>query len=345
MSNRLSYWEYLHQELKLNEDIQSQLVVLDLFAGCGGFSLGFKAAGFETIGYEMLADAAATYTRNLQDICYCQTLEIGQDLCNHPDVIIGGPPCQPFSVGGLQKGPRDSRDGFPIFLDAIERYQPAIAIFENVRGMLYKNRQYLEKIVAELERLNYRVDIKLINAVNYGVPQKRERLFVVAYQTAWHWPEAETLAIPYTAGDAIYDTASTIPIGAKFLTPSMLEYIGRYEAKSKCVKPRDIYLDIPCRTLTCRNLSGATSDMLRLLLPDGRRRRLTVREAARLQSFPDWFELVGSENSQFNQIGNAVPPLLAKAIAKSVKMTLENKPSPPTDYFSPFPQQLKLPFA
>jgi len=323
MSRKPNYLEYLQQKLTLAKPHPHRPIALDLFAGCGGLSLGFEAAGFQTIGYEMLPDAVATYRRNLRGKCRRQTLEVGQNLCDRADVIIGGPPCQPFSVGGRQAGPRDSRDGFPIFLDAIERYQPKIALFENVRGMLYKNRQYLEKIVRELELLDYRVEVKLLNAVNYGVPQKRERLFVVAYRTAWHWPKGETAGNPYTAGDAIADTADTIPENAKFLTPNMLEYIARYEAKSQCVKPRDVHLNIPCRTVTCRNLAGATSDMLRVLLPDGRRRRLTVREGARLQSFPDGFEFCGSENSQFNQVGNAVPPLLAKAIAESVKMALE----------------------
>ncbi|MGC9528518.1 MAG: DNA cytosine methyltransferase [Limnospira sp.] len=323
MSRRVKYLEYLRQKLTPPKPHPHGPIALDLFAGCGGLSLGFEAAGFQTVGYEMLPDAVATYRRNLHGDCHRQTLEIGQNLCDHADIIIGGPPCQPFSVGGLQSGPRDSRDGFPIFLDAIERYQPQIALFENVRGMLYKNRQYLEKIVGELEILNYRVEVKLLNAVNYGVPQKRERLFVVAYRTAWQWPKGETAGRPYTAGDAIADTAHTIPENPKFLTQNMLEYIARYEAKSQCVKPRDVHLDIPCRTVTCRNLAGATSDMLRVLLPDGRRRRLTVREGARLQSFPDWFEFCGSENSQFNQVGNAVPPLLAQAIAESVKMALE----------------------
>ncbi|MGB3403559.1 MAG: DNA cytosine methyltransferase [Microcoleaceae cyanobacterium] len=104
----------------------------------------------------------------------------------------------------------------------------------------------------------------------------------------------------------------------------MDQYIKKYEKASKCIRPRDLHLDRPSRTVTCRNLSGATGDMLRIRLPDGRRRRLTVKEGARLQSFPDWFQFQGSEDSQFNQIGNAVPPLLAKALASSVKHYLEN---------------------
>ena len=96
-------------------------------------------------------------------------------------------------------------------------------------------------------------------------------------------------------------------------------YVAKYEKASYCVTPRDLHLHRPARTVTCRNLSAATGDMHRILLADGRRRRLSVREGARLQSFPDWFEFQGSETSAYNQIGNAVPPLLAYAIAGSFR--------------------------
>jgi hypothetical protein len=112
------------------------------------------------------------------------------------------------------------------------------------------------------------------------------------------------------------------PPESKFLTPGMDEYVAKYERASFCIRPRDLYPDQPARTVTCRNLAGATGDMHRVRLPDGRRRRLFVREAARLQSFPDWFEFCGAETSQFNQIGNAVPPLLAWHLAGSVKRYL-----------------------
>ena len=84
-------------------------------------------------------------------------------------------------------------------------------------------------------------------------------------------------------------------------------------------------MDRPARTLTCRNLAGATSDMHRIRLADGRRRRITVREAARLQSFPDWFEFSGSEESQFTQIGNAVPPMFAYHLAKAIIEYLQGR--------------------
>lgn len=299
-------------------------LAIDLFAGCGGLALGFETAGFRTVGYEMLADACATYRHNLSGACHQVKLTEKTELIEKPEVIIGGPPCQPFSVSGRQKGLKDSRDGFPIFLNAVQRYAPKLAIFENVRGMLFRNKTYFEEIVSNLIHMGYIVEWEIMTASDYGVPQKRQRLFCVAHRGGWHWPKKTHIFAPLTVEDALGELA-LMPRDdeGKFLTASMDEYVKKYERKSKCVRPRDLHLNEPARTVTCRNLGAATGDMLRLRLPDGRRRRLTVREGARLQSFPDWFEFRGSEQSQFNQIGNAVPPILGKAIAHCVKVCLD----------------------
>ena len=116
-------------------------IVLDLFAGCGGLSLGFEAAGYKTIGYEMDSAATNTYNRNLTGKCDAVKLDLD---FHYPqaEIVIGGPPCQPFSVGGNQKGIKDARDGFPIFIDAVRKLNPSVFMFENVRGLLYSNRWY-----------------------------------------------------------------------------------------------------------------------------------------------------------------------------------------------------------
>lgn len=324
-SPKFDYLDFINQELQLSQKPEKNPLVIDLFAGCGGMALGFEAVGFQTVGYEMREDASATYQHNLRGLCNQVILTLNTDLVNTADVIIGGPPCQPFSVGGHQKGLKDSRNGFPIFINAVERCRPQIAIFENVRGILFRNKTYFEEIVLALRNLNYIVEWEILNAAHYGVPQRRERLFCIAHQGGWQWPKRTHFHSPYTAGEALGELAFLAPPNSKFLTPSMDEYISKYEKASKCIKPRDLHLNLPSRTVTCRNLSAATGDMMRIRLPDGRRRRLTVREGARLQSFPDWFEFKGSEESQYNQIGNAVPPLLAKALASSVKAYLDNR--------------------
>ncbi len=320
-----SYLNFITTELQLPALDKTQPLAIDLFAGCGGLALGFEAAGFQTVGYEILEDACATYRHNLHGACAQVNLTLLSDLVNRAAVIIGGPPCQPFSVGGHQRGLKDSRDGFPVFISAVARYRPQLALFENVRGMLFRNKAYFEEIVLALQELDYIVEWQILNAADYGVPQKRERLFCIAHKGGWQWPVKKHLHSPYTAGEALGELAFSVSSNSKFLTSSMDEYVKKYEIASKCINPRDLHLDIPSRTVTCRNLCGATGDMLRVRLPDGRRRRLTVHEGARLQSFPDWFEFQGSENSQFNQIGNAVPPLLAKALACSVKAYLNGE--------------------
>lgn len=263
-------------------------LVIDLFAGCGGLALGFEAQGFETYGFEMKADCCATYEKNLRGKCSQVVLSTNTSLPKAP-VVIGGPPCQPFSVGGQQRGLRDLRDGFPIFIEAIKQIQPHIWLFENVRGLFYRNKWYLDEITETLRALGYIVESPvLVNTAEYGVPQKRRRVFVVGHRGKFKFPSP--LRYRVSAGEALGELATQAPANSKFLTPNQDTYIAKYEKASKCKRPRDLHLNVPSRTLTCRNLAGATGDMMRIRLPDGRRRRLLVREAARLQSFPDWFE-------------------------------------------------------
>ena len=321
------YSKYINDILK--PKIREEAVVLDLFACCGGLSLGFEAAGFKTIGFEMVNEAVATYNKNLRGDCYTQFLEVGYEypMADNTDIVIGGPPCQPFSRFGNQMGIEDARDGFPVFIDAVRRLQPKVFLFENVANILGRHKWYLDLIVKELQNLGYYVDYKILNAVDYGVPQNRERLICVGHRSTFSFPAKELRKA--TVAEAIGDTMLSPEPESKILTPRQDEYIAVYEKKSHCVNPRDLYPNKPARTITCRNLAGATSDMPRVRLADGRRRRLTDREAARLQSFPDWFEFEGTETKRFNQIGNAVPPLLAYKIALQVKKAYYAKQQSP----------------
>jgi len=311
-------------------------VVVDLFAGCGGLALGFEARGFDTVGFETNADCCDTYRKNLAGDCEQVFLTVDTPL---PDtnVLIGGPPCQPFSVGGKQAGLADTRDGFPAFVSAVARLRPDVWLIENVRGLFYRNRPYLAEILGRLRAIGYEVDVKLVNAKNFDVPQSRERVIIVGHHGGFQFPSPTGRVV--TAGEALGDMAGSVPPGSKFLKPSQDAYIERYELASKCVRPRDLHLDRPARTLTCRNLAGATGDMQRIRLEDGRRRRLTLREAARLQSFPDHFELAGGETSAFTQIGNAVPPMLAWHLAGAIRAHLDSARRPvrlpPTERSAP----------
>lgn len=311
--------------------IREDAVVLDLFAGCGGLSLGFEAAGFRTVGYEMVESAAETYNRNLKGKCHHRFLTVGFEYpeADNIDIVIGGPPCQPFSRFGNQMGIGDARDGFPIFIDAVSRLQPRVFLFENVANILGRHKWYLDLIVKELHLLGYIVEYRVLNAVNYGVPQNRERLICVGHRASFRYPVAELRKT--TVVEAIGDTMFSPEPEEKILTSRQDEYIASYEKKSHCINPRDLHPDKPARTITCRNLAGATSDMQRVRLADGRRRRITDREAARLQSFPDWFDFAGNETRRFYQIGNAVPPLLAYNIALQVRQTYHMEQKAPQE--------------
>ena len=297
--------------------------VVDLFAGCGGLALGFEAVGFKTIGYEQDPDCCRTYHANCDAQCYQVTLT-PQSSLEKADVVVGGPPCQPFSVIGNQKGTLDTRDGFPSFISAVRRLKPKVWMFENVRGMLYRNRWYLDRVVDELEQLGYGIQMELFSAADFGVPQLRERLIVVGHKKEFSFPTP--LKPRVTALDALGKYFEHEPEEGRYLTESMDRYVAKYERASKCITPRDLHPHRPARTLTCRNLSAATGDMMRVVVGSGRRRRLLVREAARLQSFPDWFSFQGNEESVFKQIGNAVPPLFARALAESVLHALTASP-------------------
>jgi DNA (cytosine-5)-methyltransferase 1 len=183
-----------------------------------------------------------------------------------------------------------------------------------------------------------------MNASHHFVPQNRERLIVVGHKGGFAFPEKSPDVV--TAGEALGAYLLFEPEDGKYLTESMDQYVARYEKASKCINPRDLDPNRPSRTITCRNLAGATGDMQRIKVPSGRRRRLSVREGARLQSFPDWFQFTGCESSQFNQVGNAVPPMFAFALATSVKRYLD-VPALLSDesirnYWSPVQAQLDL---
>lgn len=315
-----NYIEYINHTIVIPDN--QPYVAIDLFAGCGGLSLGFEAAGIKTIGYEMVGDFCETYRRNLHTECYNKKISVNTE---YPKVriLIGGPPCQPFSRRGKQKGQSDERNGFPAFIEAVKQINPDIWICENVKGLPELNTDYFQSIIDQLKKLGYIVEYRTFQLVKFDVPQNRERMVIVGHHGGFNFPEPADYKI--TAGEALGALAAEIPENANFLTAAMDSYIAKYEAASKCKTPRDLHLDQPARTLTCRNLAGATSDMQRIKLPDGRRRRITPREAARLQGFPDWFVFYGSEESQFTQIGNAVPPTFAYKMALAVVDYLEGR--------------------
>ena len=293
------------------------LETLDLFCGAGGLSLGFRACGFDVRGIDSCKDAVKTYSANLGR-AECKDL-FGSTYFPAADVVIAGPPCQPWSRAGKGKGGEDERDGLSIILDAVRSIRPLAVVVENVPDLARrKRREHLDCFERSLESLDYLVEEWVLNAADYGVPQNRRRVFIAGIVGDEVIRRPQTWSERVEARRAIPGTYWREANGTRRLSEGMNAYIERYERASGCKTPRDLHVDRPARTLTVRNVSGATGDMIRLQLPNGSRRTLTIREAARLQAFPDWFRFSGSQHSKFKQIANAVPPLLALAVAEAV---------------------------
>ncbi len=294
--------------------------VLDIYSGAGGLSLGLEAAGFKVIGIDSNPDCCATYNSNLRGTCVNGSITPGYDF-PYADIVAGGPPCQPFSVRGKQMGPMDDRNGIPSFVAAVKQLKPRMWVFENVRGMLYRNRDYFTSSMKRLEKLGYSVDVSVANCSDYGVPQSRERVIAIGHHGGYLPPSG--LGVQVTAGEALKNIPRAEREEPSYLTPEMDRYISAYEMASQCRRARDLDRGRPARTLTCRNLGGHSSDMHRIRTRDGRRRTLFVREAARLQGFPDWFGFSGSKYSKMKQIGNAMPPLFAMILGARMRRCLE----------------------
>lgn len=176
------------------------LLAAEPFAGAGGLSLGLDRAGFAHVwAGEMAKHACATYRAAFPDVRLLEGKVTGDEDLGIPvgrlDLLAGGPPCQPFSNAGDKLGNFDPRDGFPLFLKLVERYQPRAILIENVKGLAMKRHEdYLNAIASSLVSAKYNLHVRVLQAADYGVPQRRERLFIVGFRdhAAWEafaWPE------------------------------------------------------------------------------------------------------------------------------------------------------------
>ena len=299
--------------------------VLDLFSGCGGFSLGFIQAGYEVVGFvEMWKPAIETYKLNHPnakhlgyDITKIKNEEI-LEYKNKIDVIIGGPPCQGFSMAG-NRNKNDKRNQlYKEFLRFIEIIQPKTVIIENVKGILsmkdYDNEMIINKIIHKLIKLGYSVCYKVLKASDYGVPQIRERVIIIAKKLNLF---PENLNVNKTVLEAIQDLPSeNRNINGHLFLKTTQEKLDRIKLLKQGEKlsskfnlcTQRLYSDKQSPTVTTKNL----------FIHPIYNRYLTARELARLQSFPDDFIFTGSKTSMVKQIGNAVPPKLGKEIANSI---------------------------
>ncbi len=298
---------------------------LELFAGAGGLALGVERAGFEHAGVvELNAHAVASLRRNTNWPIYdADVRTLDYRAFGDVTLVSGGPPCQPFSIGGQHSGSRDTRDMFPEATRAVAELEPMAFLFENVAGLVRPRfRPYFDGVIAALRRAGpgYQIAHVAVNAADYGVPQVRRRVFVVGYRadTGLTWdPPVPTHEKDewVTVAEALADlpdpehVRSDIP-GHAF-QPNARPYPGHTGSPP----------DKPAKTLKA-GVHGVPGGENMLRRPDGSVRYFSVREAARLQTFPDRWHFSGAWTEAMRQIGNAVPVRLATIIAQSVAAPL-----------------------
>lgn len=328
-----------------------QFTSMELFAGAGGLALGLAEAGFSHILLnEFDHDACETLRRNFGDANVIEGDVHGIDFTPYKgkvDLLSGGFPCQAFSYAGNQRGFDDARG--TLFFElarAIRETRPKVFLGENVKGLLSHDGGRTFKVISQIiDDLGYRlVPPRVLKAVMYKVPQKRERIFLVgirkdlADKADFHWPspyhKVMTLRDTFYKGE-LYDRdvpestgqkyparkaeiLAQVPMGGNWRDLSedlQKEYMkgSFYLGGGKTGMARRLSLDEPSLTLTCAPAQKQTERCHPI-----ETRPLTVREYARIQTFPDSWEFTGSETSQYKQIGNAVPVNLAKAMGRSL---------------------------
>jgi DNA (cytosine-5)-methyltransferase 1 len=331
----------------------ARLPMVDVFSGAGGLSLGLSDAGFEPIeAVERDRDACETYSSLHPDV----ELDVGKAIEDvtfrrmrgEVALLAGGPPCQPFSTGGKRLGSGDDRDGFPEFLRALREIRPDAFLVENVAGLgSPAMRPYFARLIRQLRGHGFSVSWKIVNAADYGVPQKRRRLFIVGmrrrrfqFPSESHGPGRD---LPWEAASAVLSKERIVGES----NTSIVTY-----AKKPDLRPspydgllfngggRPIDLMEPAPTVLAaaggnRTPFVDTEDVVppyhAHLVGGGSprkgtvsgARRITVEESARLQTFPPEMSFAGTRSSQYTQVGDAVPPTLAKAMGRALHAALE----------------------
>ncbi len=378
---------------------------IELFAGGGGLALGLHNAGFNPVAVvERDTDSCHTLVENWHRAMGSDLRVFDRDI-RHVDfshwedkveLVSGGPPCQPFSIGGKHQGYRDERDMFPHAVHVVRTVRPKAFIFENVRGLLRKSfakyfgyvllqLQYPEVTrrntetwadhLARLEEhhtagrerdLHYRVVFQKVNAADFGVPQHRERVVIVGFrsdiQEPWSFPQATHTADALQAAKWLTNTywdehhvprarrpqppegtrqrlgtIESLPLAARWRTvrdamqglpdptapeASRIPNHKLQPGARKYAGHTGSHLDWPAKTLKAGD-HGVPGGENMVAFADGSVRYFTVRESARIQTFPDWYTFPSSWTESMRQIGNAVPVTLASVVGASVAHTLK----------------------
>ena len=328
--------------------------IVSLFTGAGGLDIGFKEAGYnEILASDIMPQAKESYNQNypeipylLKDICLVTTEDIRQLIGNRKvDVVIGGPPCQGFSNMG-NKNSADPRNLlFENYVRIVNDLQPSCFLFENVKGFctMFEGR-FFKKVVSSFLSIGYNIHFSLVDSSNYGVPQKRERVIIVGTKIdkpfkfpAFNDEGFGNIKAYKNVGDAIndlMDKGEEIPNHIA-LTHSE-KVVRRYQfipEGGKLPKPEELPKDIRRKGFGTTYMRLHREKVSPTIVPGNNalpihpvlNRSLTPREAARIQTFPDSYIFKGDRRSQCIMVGNAVPPLLAAKLARTLELFINNE--------------------
>lgn len=333
--------------------------IIDLFSGIGGLSLGFEQAGFEVVAaVDLWSDAIKTFNHNRKDKVgvVMSVAEFNKGKLNeilsqgHVTGVIGGPPCQGFSTVGKRNIDDERNKLYLDFYETVKITKPDFFVIENVRGMLTLNKGAFVKDLLDRfgeNGLGYTINYQLVNAADYGVPQNRYRVIYVGIKgQQFDFPKTfdykvtcdEALSDLIDSSNGAYTKAPETDFQRKMRGSQSVIMNQDYTSHSQ--QTIDIISKIPNGgNIKClpkefwevrkynKAFERMGSDRQSNTVDTGHRnyfhysenRIPTARENARLQSFPDSFEILGTRGSQYKQIGNAVPPMLANVIAEEIK--------------------------
>ena len=304
------------------------LNTVSLFCGAGGLDLGFKEAGFNIVwANDFDKFAVKTYKENFGNhIVYGDLNEIDFNTIPLADIIIGGFPCQPFSMMGKEEGFKDTRGTLFFAITEIIKNQisrnnyPRVIVLENVRRLLTHDKgDTFKTIKHELEKLGYgNINYKIMNTAEHGIPQTRNRIFIVCFRDKdirFEFPKEEKLKM--TMQDLLEKNVDEKYFLSDKILPTILSNgSGNYYAKSEI----DLKIARPlCSTM--HKMHRACQD--NYVTDNGRVRRLTPREAARLQGFPEDFKIPVSDTQAYRQFGNAVTVRVANKVATNIREALD----------------------
>ncbi|CAN5577439.1 DNA cytosine methyltransferase [soil metagenome] len=313
--------------------------VVSLFSGAGGLDLGFIKAGHEIIwANDNFLDAVKTYRKNIGNHIVCEDiLKILSSQIPDHDILIGGFPCQGFSVANTGRGENDERNKLYLeLLRVLIDKQPKFFVAENVKGILSLNQgKVFDLIISDFEKAGYKIKFKVLNAADFGVPQTRQRVIIfgvrnninfnLEYPEPTHG-EKTNLSEDKKNWLSIGEALKNIPEPEQ--EHNLLNHTySKFKLKfNGYLGNRAINPSKPAPTVTAR---GDEKGGVVVLHHPKNHRRMSVRELAITQSFPIDFVFEGNNSSAYRQIGNAVPPLLAFAIAsmfpKELKQNAVNK--------------------